>query len=387
MAGPRYVRQVNRQLMVELFSDGEPRSRAAVARATGLAKPSVSAIIDSLLDEGVLITAGVGEAGDVGGRRPNLVAFNPDARAHLGIHLGVERSSVAIADALGRTLAQGSVTSSAGDPERGVKNLRAVIRRTASRAGVPVERIASAGVSVAGLVDHRNGHCVLAPNLEWRDVPLRELVEHHLEVPAVVYNEAHAGALAEQANGAADGVQSFVRLNVGYGVGSGVVLESRLYCGSTGIGGEVGHCCIDPNGRQCACGNRGCVETVAARPGILRTVAEATRDGARTSLTPDSDFDDILTAAHNGDEVATRALHDAGTGLGRGIAYLLNVLNPERVVIGGPVAAAGDLLLNAARKAIPQTSLRQAACDVELSPLSDAEVDGAVILARSHVGF
>lgn len=385
MAGPRYVRQVNRRLMLELFSDGEPRSRAAVARSTGLAKPSVSSIIDSLIEEGVLVTAGMGEAGDVGGRRPNLVAFNPHARAYAGVHLGVRRSTITVADALGRTLAQGSVASSPGDPERGVKNLRAALRRTAGRAGVPVERIASVGVSVAGLIDHRNGHCVLAPNLDWRDVPLRELVERHLEVPAVLYNEAHAGALAEQRSARTEGVGSFVRLAVGHGIGAGVVLDSRLYSGSTGIGGEVGHCCVEPAGRRCACGNRGCVETVSARPAIVRSVQEAIAGGADTSLTAGCEFDDVLTAARDRDEVAVRALQDAGTGLGRGIAYLLNVLNPELVLIGGPVAAAGDLLLDAVRAEVPRTSLRQASCEIALSSLADAEVDGAVLLAREHV--
>ncbi|WP_460963495.1 ROK family protein [Parasphingorhabdus pacifica] len=378
---------MNRQLMLELFSDGQSRSRAEVARATGLTKPSVSSIIDSLLEEGMLTAAGVGEAGVVGGRRPNLVVFNPDARAYVGVHLGVRRSSVVVADALGRSLAEAAVPSAVGDAAEGVRALGPLVRETAERAGVPSGRIASIGVSVSGLVDHRSGYCLLAPNLEWRDVPLREWMEDLFGVPAVIYNEAHAGALAEQRLGCAEGVANFVRIMVGVGIGAGIVLDSRLFSGGAGIGGELGHCRVEDNGRRCACGNDGCLESVAAQPAILQSVREAADAGVATSLEPDCELDEVLAAAARGDVAGVTALERAGTGLGRGIAYLLNVLNPDLIVLGGPVIGAGEALWPPVQQAVRECSLPQSACRLVTSSLPHAEVEGAVLLAREHVAF
>ncbi|KID28914.1 transcriptional regulator/sugar kinase [Prauserella sp. Am3] len=386
MADPRTVRQMNRQHLLELFSDGRPRSRAAVARATGLTKPSVASIVDGLLEEKLLVPAGVGEAGVVGGRRPNLVVFNPDARAYVGVHLGVHRSSVAVADALGRTLAQATVPSAVGDPAAGVRQLGPLVRETAEQAGVPVERIASVGVSVAGLVDHRTGHCLLAPNLDWHDVPLREWVEELFGVPAVIYNEAHAGALAEQRFGCGNGVANFVRIMVSAGIGAGVVLDSRLFSGAAGIGGEIGHCRVEDDGRPCACGNIGCLESVASQPAILQSAREAAEEAA-TDLASSCDIDDVLTAAALGDAAAVAAVERAGTGLGRAIGYLLNVLNPDLVVLGGAVAGAGDVLWRPLEQAVRHSSLSQSSCSVVASSLTDAELDGAVLLARETVAL
>ncbi|GAA1253191.1 ROK family transcriptional regulator [Prauserella halophila] len=386
MADPRTVRQMNRQHLLELFADGRPRSRAAVARATGLTKPSVASIVDGLLEEGLLIPAGMGEAGVVGGRKPNLVVFNPDARTYVGVHLGVERSSVAVADALGRTLAQATVPSAVGDPAAGVRQLGPLVRGAAEQAGVPVDRIASVGVSVAGLVDHRSGHCLLAPNLDWHDVPLREWIEELFGVPAVIYNEAHAGALAEQRFGLGDGVANFVRIMVSAGIGAGVVLDSRLFSGAAGIGGEIGHCRVEGNGRPCACGNIGCLESVASEPAILQSAHEAA-EAAATDLASTCDIDDVLTAAARGDTAAVTAVERAGAGLGRGIGYLLNMLNPDLVVLGGAVAGAGDVLWRPLEQAVRHSSLSQSACRLVASSLTNAELDGAVLLAHEHVAL
>ncbi|MCP2254325.1 Sugar kinase of the NBD/HSP70 family, may containing an N-terminal HTH domain [Prauserella aidingensis] len=386
MADPRTVRQMNRQQLLELFSDGRPRSRAAVARTTGLTKPSVASIVDGLLEEELLIPAGVGEAGVVGGRKPNLVVFNPDARAYVGVHLGVQRSSVAVADALGRTLVQAAVPSAVGDPAAGVRELGPLVRGAAEQAGVPVERITSIGVSVAGLVDHRTGHCLLAPNLDWHDVPLREWVEELFGVPAVIYNEAHAGALAEQRFGWGNGVANFVRIMVSEGIGAGVVLDSRLFAGAAGIGGEIGHCRVEDDGRRCACGNIGCLESVASQPAILQSAREAA-EVAATDVAPTCDIDDVLTAAACGDTAAVTAVERAGTALGRGIGYLLNVLNPDLVVLGGAVAGVGDVLWRPLEQAVRRSSLSQSACRLTASSLTSAELDGAVLLARETVAL
>ncbi|WP_344133288.1 ROK family protein [Saccharopolyspora halophila] len=381
--GPQMVRQLNRRLVLDLFRDGEERSRADIARQTGLTKPSASAITDELLAEELLVPTGVGSVGATGGRRPNLLRYNSRCRAYVGVYFGVQRTVVSIADALGRPLARAAAASSVGDPERGVRAVRALVTRASARAEISLERLASVGVAVAGLVDHRSGTCLLAPNLGWRDVALRERVEELLGAPTTVYNEAHAGALAERHSGVATEVDSFVRLTIGTGVGSGVVVDSQLFAGSTGIAGEVGHCRVEDDGLDCACGNTGCLETVASAPAITRAVDEALERGEISSLRPGSHVRLIVDSARQGDDPARAALTRAGHGLARGISYLLNVLNPELIVIGGAVQDAGGLLLDPIQEELPRSSLPQnRGCEIVMSSLPDAELDGAVLLAR-----
>lgn len=381
--GPHMVRQLNRRLVLDLFRDGQVLSRADVARQTGLTKPSASAIADELLAEGFLIAAGVGEPGAAGGRRPNLLRYNELCRTYVGVHFGAQRTVVLLTDALGRPLARASAASSPGDAERGMRAVRGLVRRACSRAELSLDLVAAVGISVAGLVDQNSGKCVLAPNLGWRDVPMRSRLEGLLAAPVTVFNEAHAGALAEHHDGVAAGVSSFVRLSVGAGVGSGVVLGSELFSGSTGIAGEIGHCRVEEDGLECGCGNRGCLETVASEQAITRAVDDALRSGAASSLREGSHLHLIIEAAHGGDAAARAALRRAGRGLARGVSYLLNVLDPDLVVIGGEVRDAGGLLLEPLREELPLSSLPQhRACQVVFSEVADAELDGAVLLAR-----
>ncbi|MDI2028067.1 ROK family protein [Saccharopolyspora sp. TS4A08] len=381
--GPQMVRQLNRRLVLDLFRDGEVRSRADVARQTGLTKPSASAITDGLLAEGFLLDAGVGEPGSAGGRRPNLLRFNERHRAYVGVHFGAQRTMVTLADALGNPLARASTASSLGDAERGLRAARTLVLRACGRADMAIDLVAAVGVSVEGLVDQTSGRCLLAPNLGWRDVPIQARMEELVGAPATVFNEAHAGALAEHHAGVAVGVESFVRLSVGTGVGSGVVLGSQLFSGSTGIAGEIGHCRVEDDGLECGCGNTGCLETVAGEPAITRAVDVALRDGRFSALREGSHLRLIIDAAHEGDEAARAALARAGRGLARGISYLLNVLDPDLVVIGGAVRGAGELLLGPLREELPRSSLPQhRARQVVFSDVPQAELDGAVLLAR-----
>lgn len=384
-AGPGLVREVNRRLVLDLFRDGSRLSKADVVRLTGLTKPSVSAIVDELLREGLLADAGLGESGAGGGRRPRLLEFNPASAAYVGIHLGVPQTVVAVANALGRTLAEVSAPAAVGEPARALASLRPLAERAARRAGVPFDRVRAVGVSVSGLVDQRTGVCVLAPNLDWHRVPLLDEVAALFGLPVAVYNEAQAGALAESRQGAAAHVRSFVRLVVGVGIGSGVVLDSVLFTGSRGISGEVGHCAVDDDGPPCRCGRRGCLETRASTRAVVRMAHEAIERGEPTSLEPGCDLPAIVRAAEQGDRVAREALERAGDALGRGISYLVNILNPELVVLGGPVAAAGSLILDPVRRSVSRHVPDEEQVPVVLTALTRAEVEGAVLLARQLV--
>jgi predicted NBD/HSP70 family sugar kinase len=238
---------------------------------------------------------------------------------------------------------------------------------------------------VPGLVDQESGVCMLAPNLGWRDFPLREALAQDLGVPVVVNNITQAAAVAEGRLGAARGARSFVWVYVGSGVGSGIVIDGRVFYGQRGFSGEIGHCPVVDDGPVCACGRRGCLETVASSMALTRAADVAIEAGQSTllaSMPRPLDASAIAAAARDGDAVAQQILAQAGEHLGRGISYLLNVLNPEMIVLGGSVAQAGEDLFREVRASVARHALVPRGVAIVPSALGDrAELTGAVLLA------
>ncbi len=233
-----------------------------------------------------------------------------------------------------------------------------------ARSAGPVD---SVGVSVPGLFDeHGNG--LLFPNLhgDWRGAPIRALLEDGLGRPVALLNDGHAFALAEARIGAARGSRDVVCVVCGTGVGGGLVLGGRLHLGVRGRGGEVGHQTVVADGEPCGCGNRGCVETVAGARNIARAAGRAS-------------FAETLEAARAGDERALRALEHAGRALGVAIANLTIFLAPERIVVGGGVAAAGAPLLGPLRDELARRAGNVAPLDdIEVVPAELGSFAGAI---------
>lgn len=269
----------------------------------------------------------------------------------VGVDVGGTNVRAGLVDDAGKIVDQ----ERAATPEEGrarfdviVELVTAVVTR-AGAAGVPV------GVGAAGLVDLA-GVVRYAPNLDWRDAPLRDDLQDALGVRVRVENDAAAAAWGEYVVGAAQHASGgALMLTVGTGVGGGLIMDDRLVRGATGIGGEFGHMIVAEGGPRCPCGNRGCLEAMASGTAIGRMGREAVADGAA----PDSALHDVqeLTgadvtdAAQRGDELAVQVLARAGSWLGVGIASLVNSLDPEVVLIGGGVTAAGALLLEPAVEA------------------------------------
>ena len=384
----RAIREVNRSIILDLVRRGDRVSRTELARRSRLTKPTVSTIIEELIKEGIVREVGFGESVSGGGRPARLLEFNGASAAYLGIHFGVRSTTVAVADARGTIRITRGRSSVQGDPLRSVRALRPLIARALQTAKVPRSRLEGAGATVPGLVDQETGACVLAPNLGWRDFPLRDVLTEELGLPVVVNNITQAAAVAEGRLGAARGARSYVWVYVGSGVGSGVVLDGRLFYGQRGFSGEIGHCPVVDDGPPCACGRRGCLEAVASSMAISRAAeaAVATREPTLMSeMARPLDAAAIAAAAADGDRVARRILSEAGEHLGRGLSYLLNVLNPEMIVLGGPVAQVGETLLREVRASVARHALLPHGVAIVPSTLGDrAELQGAVLLAMER---
>jgi len=384
----RAIREVNRSIILDLVRRGGRISRTELARRSKLTKPTVSTIIFELLDQGVVREVGFGESVSGGGRPARMLEFNDARSAYLGIHFGVRVTTVAVADARGIIRLVRGRPAVHGQPGRSMKEIRLLVAEALRAARVPRSRVEAVGATVPGLVDSESGTCVLAPNLDWRDFPLRDALADELRVPVVVNNITQASAVAEGRLGAARGVRSYVWVYVGSGVGAGVVIDGRLFYGQSGFSGEIGHCPVVEDGPTCACGRRGCLEAMASSMALSRAVSEAIASKEPTVLAHAREPIDtaaIAAAASEGDSVAIRILAQAAEHLGRGISFLLNVLNPEMIVLGGPVAQAGEAFLSEVRGAVARHALLPHGVAIVPSTLGDkAELTGAVLLAMER---
>ncbi len=244
--------------------------------------------------------------------------------------------------------------------------------------------VAAVGVGAPGVILMDKGIVVKSPNFpDWNNLPLRNELEQALRIPVVIENDANAAALGEQWRGAGRGINSMILLTLGTGVGGGIVLNSRVWQGADGMAGEIGHMTVIPDGRQCGCGNTGCLEMYASARGIVQTYQEARekagigRDSAMTSET-------IYQAARSGDAIARKAMKDMGCMLGIGIANLINIFNPQMIVIGGGVRDGWDLFIGATHEEIMKRAFQVPAERTEIMPSmlgDDAGMIGAAAAA------
>jgi glucokinase len=257
--------------------------------------------------------------------------------------------------------------------------------------------VTAIGVGAAGLVDAKEGVLRFAPNLAWRNLPIAERMRDALGLPCQVDNDASMAAYGEFRFGAGRGYRHLLLVTVGTGIGGGIVSDGRLFRGANGFAAEIGHIIVEPGGPLCGCGNRGCWEQVAAGRAIDRMGREEAREQKHSILRrlaggdPDEVTGELVTqAAREGDEAARGILVEAGRRLGQGIAGLVNVLDPQVVVVGGGAIVAGDLLLDPARAAYldaveaPEHRRRVPIVPAELG--NDAGAVGAAALALEELG-
>lgn len=382
VARPKIDRQVmrahNRAVVLDVVRRSGPLARTEVARRTSLAKPTVSAIVDELLADGIVHEVGVGPSTAAGGRPPTFLDFDITRDAYIGVHVGVDRTTVGVADGRGTIVAERSRRSAIGTPARSLEHVIALLDAALGDVKIARTTIRHATIVLPGLVDRDTGVCALAPNLRWRDVPVGTLFGDALGVPVSVWNTPHASAFAEARQGAARDVDTFVWLYVGPGVGSAIVQDGQLVTGTRGFAGEIGHCRVADHGRPCHCGKRGCLEAYTSTVAITGDALEA----GVPSRTRTPRLDDVVRAARGGDDEARRVLDQAGHMLGLGVSYLVGILNPELVVVGGEAAPAFDFLLDPLRRALAQDALEAEQVPVVASSLrGDAGVVGAVQLA------
>ena len=271
----------------------------------------------------------------------------------VGVDVGGTKIAAGLVDEHGKVVARERTESPAKHPKQIVLTIGELVRRLSG-----TERIEAVGVSAAGFVDKARAMVVFAPNLAWRDEPLKRLLEEELELPVVVENDANAAAWGEFTFGAGEDVEDLLMLTIGTGVGGGLVIDGDLVRGGFGMGGEVGHITMVPGGVRCGCGNLGCLESYGSGSALVRVSRElaGTHPDSAKGLVARAGGDParitgplVTAAAQDGDPFAIARLAELGDWLGQGVATLTAVLDPNVVVIGGGVSEAGELLLDPIR--------------------------------------
>ena len=372
------LRERNRRTLVDALRRHGSASRAELARTTGLSRSTVSTLVADLQAGGLVIEQESDERVPQKGRPPTLLTLDRSAGLVLGIDFDHDHVRVAIADLSRTILAERMLehdvdTSAARALDVAIELADAVV----AEADIDGDRILGAGVGLSGPIDVAAGGVHAGKILPgWAGVrPVDELAAR-LGMAVHLDNDANLGALAEVTLGAGVGARDAVYLMVSGGIGAGLILGGELYRGTSGTAGELGHVLVDDGGPICRCGNRGCLEMMAGGGAIIALL--------RSSHGDDLTLDGVMALSAEGDSGARRAIADAGRVLGRAIAAIVNAFNPELVIVGGAVSAAGDVLLDPLEEAVHRYAIPSAAADVRITRgvLGErAEVLGALELA------
>jgi predicted NBD/HSP70 family sugar kinase len=378
------LRRLNRGRVINALREHGMVSRAEIARRTGLSRSTVSSLVSELQSDGLVVEREEPGAahGEQGGRPPILLSFDASAGAALGIDFGHSHVRVAVSDLSSNILAERAAPMDIDHASHeGMDVAIELIGEALAEAGVERSHVIGAGLGLPGPIDQADGvigSSAILPG--WVGVAAGEEMRRRLDVPVSVDNDANLGALAEFTHGAGRGATDLVYLKVSSGIGAGLILGGRLYRGAGGMAGEIGHVLVDPEGAVCRCGNRGCLETAASTGALIELLRRSHGD-----LT----VPEMLRLAHDGDLGCRRVIADAGRVVGSAAAFVFNMLNPRRLVVGGDLAQAGDLLLDGVRSSLRLAALPAAAehAAVVAGVLGErAQVLGALALAVGEAG-
>jgi glucokinase-like ROK family protein len=358
------VRQMNLSVIMNNLRKNAPVSRAELAEATGLNKTTVSSLVHELIKRQFVREIGLTTAGK--GHPAMMLTLNPAAGFIVSCEIGVDFILVVCTNFAPEIIWRHEEHIDINNGQRAILDRALALLNQAIKVGCPeCGTLLGIAVGVPGLVDQSNGTLLFAPNLGWKDLPIRAILQDSFDAPIFVDNEANTAALGEHYFGAAQGYDEVLYISAGVGLGGGIVHGGRVFSGVTGVGAEFGHMTMNADGEICNCGNHGCWETQVSQQALFRHIRKGFEEGKSGKLfqLTNGDINQltvpmVVDAAHADDTVALAALEKIGHDLGIGIASLVNALNPQLVVFGGILSLAGEFLMPVVKKELEQRTLR-----------------------------
>jgi glucokinase-like ROK family protein len=367
------IKNVNKHTVLDLirFTPGGI-SRAELAQRMDLSRAAMTAIVNDLLESKVIRETEARNAQN--GRPPIILDINAARGYVVGIDMGASHLSIILSDFAAQVLDEIETPFSVADgPEQCLQQANLLLDDLLKKNQLSLKNISAMGLGVPGPIASEAGMVYAPPIMPgWDGYPIQANLEAKWGFPVSLNNDAELGALGEWAYGVGRGNNHLAYIKVGTGIGSGLLMNGQIYRGATGSAGEIGHLTIEENGPLCDCGNYGCLEALAGGKAISRQAREAVQKGQRTLLSNMGPLEslsarDVASAARRGDLVSQKIIANAGRYLGIAIAGLVNLFNPQTVVIGGGVAQIGDLLLQPIRDTVSRRSLQASARNVKIN--------------------
>jgi predicted NBD/HSP70 family sugar kinase len=342
------IRAINRALVLNTIKSDGPISRKDIAQQTGLSAATVTGITAKLLDKQLILEKFEGDSS--GGRKPILLTINPRGGYVIGLKLSEDHITAALTDLEATILHSITESFSSHSLEHIIDMIIKVVDDFLSKNKLAQEQLLGIGIGLAGIIDTQNGIIRNSPIFGWQQVNLSEEIHKRLHMPVFIDNDVNTLTIAEQWFGKGQGKENFLTVTIGRGVGLGIVVNGQIYHGGGGGAGEFGHTVIDPQGPKCDCGKYGCLETYVADPGLIRTANQLYEDGVLPKKI--GSVDELLALAQEGNQEARGIYANAGKILGRGLANLINVLNPELIIVSGEGVRAKELIFESMNTSI-----------------------------------
>ena len=380
---PENARLLNRALILAELKKTSLLSRARLAELLNLSKMTVSAIVSDLIEENLIYEVGEGDSKSTGGRKPILLDLNETDRFVIGIDIGVTNTVVAIGNIKGKLLLRYRVPTRRNHiPKSIVSQIVELVKDLIHETKIDRSNIVGTGISIGGIIDKKKGNVVLSPDFNWKNIPLHSLLEAELGLPVVIDNCTRAMALGEKWYGNAKGIRNFFYVNIGYGIGSALVINHKIYDSNS----EFGHITISNKEVKCDCGKLGCLEAVSSGHAIEKAAGKVFKAEKDKQLSAH----EIATLAKSGNDEARKIFNESGKYLGRALAMVENLLNPEKIIIGGGISNSGDLLFEPLYRELKLYTMDVISESVIIEQTAlglDAGVIGAIALALDTYVF
>jgi predicted NBD/HSP70 family sugar kinase len=347
------IRAINRSHILNAIKTYGPIGRADIARRTGLSPATVTSISAKLILQDLVLEKSAGDSS--GGRPPILLVINPRGGYVVGIKLTETHAICALTDLEALVIAKSSMLLTGHEPERVVNDLAQMVLSFIREQKIARKQLLGVGVGLAGIIDAESGILRQSPIYGWANVPLRDMLQSKLHIPVYIENDVNTLTLTERWFGHGQGLDNFLTVTVGRGVGLGIVANGQFYRGQTGGAGEFGHTTIHPDGPLCACGKRGCLEAYVGDPALIGLAQEYAARGELSSSV--QNLDELLALARTGEAGAISIFDQAGRILGVGIANLINLFNPKKIIISGEGTRESDFLFVPMKESIQQNTM------------------------------
>ncbi|RSL32106.1 ROK family transcriptional regulator [Salibacterium salarium] len=343
------VKKINKSIVLQTIQSRSPISRAQISKDSGLNKATVSALVSELMEENFVQEIGTGLSS--GGRKPVMLYFNKTAGYSIGIDLGVNYILAVLTDLQGNVVEQVEEKLEETSTAYVFPRLKKTVNALMEKGSASPYGIVGIGVGVPGITD-KDGMILFAPNLNWERVDLKRYLEDEYNLPVVIENEAKAGAHGEKIYGAGKESSDLIYVSMGIGIGTGIIINDKLYKGASGISGEMGHFTIEANGKKCRCGNKGCWELYSSESALLEQARSLS--SVKSKLLT---LEGLIKEAEDGNTEVINLFNQIGEYAGIGLTNVINTFNPEQIIIGNRFSKLQKWLTNPIQHVLEQRLL------------------------------